>query len=111
MLLVTIEDLCKTDVIKYILSRSIITGELSKWSLALLELRLHYVPQKVIKGQILADHPCVDISTKIEMGIEIGYASLVPWTLQFDGSSTEESARAGIVITSPFGKKKYPFFF
>ena len=66
---------------------------------------------KVIKGQILtdflADHPCVYISSDVENGIEIGYISLDPWTLQFDGSITEESVGVRIVIISPFGKKTH----
>ena len=111
MLPVKVEIMCKMDVIKYMLSRPMITGKVAKWSLALLEFHLQYVPQKATKGQVLADfladHPCLDINSEILKGIKIGYVSLTPWTLQFDGSSTEDSAGAGIVLASPIGKKTH----
>ena len=31
--------------------------------------------------------------------------NIQPWVLKFDGSSTDKSAGAGVVITSPFGTK------
>ena len=81
------------------LSRPMITGKVAKWSLALLEFHLQYVPQKAKEGQVLADfladHHYLDINSEILKGIKIGYVSLTPWTLQFDGSSTEDSAGTG----------------
>ena len=49
MLPVTVEIMCKIDVIKYMLSRPIITSKIAKWTLALLEFHLKYMPQKVVK--------------------------------------------------------------
>ena len=37
------------------LSRPILHGRMGKWSLALVEFHLVYVPQKAIKGQALAN--------------------------------------------------------
>ena len=48
------------------LSRPILCGRMGKWSLALVEFHLVYVPQKEIKGQALADflanHPCDEVT-------------------------------------------------
>jgi hypothetical protein len=58
--------IAQTDVIKYMLSKPILSGRMCKWSLALVEFHLPYIPQKAVKGQalvdFLADHPCEDIS-------------------------------------------------
>ena len=57
--------IAQTDVIKFMLSKPILSGRMCKWSLALVEFHLLYVPQKVVKGQaladFLADHPCDDM--------------------------------------------------
>ena len=49
------------DLIKYMLTRPILRNQIGKWVLALSEFYLYYRPQKVVKGQalanILADHP------------------------------------------------------
>ena len=88
-----------------------ITGKVAKWSLALLEFHLQYILQKAKKGQVLADflanHSYLDLNSEILKGIKIGYVSLTPWMLQFNASSTEDYAGAGIVLTSPFGKKTH----
>ena len=55
----------QTDLIKYMLSRPLITGRFEKWSLALSEFTLVYFPHKSVKGQALAnflvDHPSLEI--------------------------------------------------
>jgi hypothetical protein len=75
--------IAQTDVIKYMLSRPILSGRICKWSLALVEFHLLYVPQKAIKGQtladFLADHPFEDVPHKAQ------YVALVPWKFYFDG--------------------------
>ncbi len=76
-----------------------------KCSLALVEFHLLYVPQKVVKGQaladFLADHPCDDMP-ELE---EAQYVALVPWKFYFDGSQAEKGAGVGIVFESPQGVK------
>ena len=53
------------DLMKYMLSRPLITGRVGKWSLALSEFTLVYFPHKLVKGQALAnflvDHPSLEI--------------------------------------------------
>jgi hypothetical protein len=60
--------IAQTDVIKYMLSKPILSGRMCKWSLALVEFHLLYVPQKAVKGQALADflvdHPCNNMLEK-----------------------------------------------
>ena len=62
-----------------------------------------------MKGQaladLLADHPSLDIIDENEIEIPICRVEIQPWIIKFDGSSTEKSAGAGVVITSPEGTK------
>ncbi|KAK9943091.1 hypothetical protein M0R45_008712 [Rubus argutus] len=101
----------KTDLIKYMLTRPIIRGRIGKWTMALSEFTFKYVPQKSIKGQALADflahHPSKEIEPMEEVEIKTIHA--VPmqnnfWMMHFDGSSTDTSAGAEIVIESPEGE-------
>ncbi|XP_050229570.1 uncharacterized protein LOC126678718 [Mercurialis annua] len=103
MLPVVVYVLAQTDIIKYILSRPYLRNRMGKWAVAMSEFTLVYVPQKAVKGQVLADflsdHPGVNIKE------EIGCMELHPWKLWFDGSRTEKGAGAGIVIISPSGAR------
>ncbi|XP_050238099.1 uncharacterized protein LOC126687583 [Mercurialis annua] len=67
------------------------------------EFTLVYVPQKAVKGQVLADflpdHPGIDVKEGI------GCMELHPWKLWFDGSRTEKGVGAGIVIVLPSGAR------
>ncbi|KAM1411305.1 hypothetical protein ACFXTO_024189 [Malus domestica] len=47
--------IAKTDVIKYMLSKPMLTGRIGKWILALSEFSVQYVPQWAVKGQAIAD--------------------------------------------------------
>ncbi|KAM1846160.1 hypothetical protein ACFX13_020365 [Malus domestica] len=47
--------IAKTDMIKYMLSKPMLTGRIGKWILVLSEFSFQYVPQKAIKGQAIAD--------------------------------------------------------
>ena len=66
-----------------------------------------YFPHKSIKGQalanFLADHPSLKIQPKRDVEFGIYEVERRPWILKFDGSSTEKSTGAGIVIISPKG--------
>ena len=60
-----------------------------------------------MKGQaltdFLADYPTQ--GTMEEEDLPVCEVNIQPWVLKFDGSSTDKSAGAGVVITSPFGTK------
>jgi hypothetical protein len=64
MLPTAVHVICKTDVLKYMKTRLIIHGRIGKWTVALSEYTLHYVPQRAVKGKALADflanHPCIE---------------------------------------------------
>ncbi|CAN6555140.1 unnamed protein product [Malus baccata var. baccata] len=47
--------IAKTDVIKYMLTKPMLTGRIGKWILALSEFSFQYVPQRAVKGQAIAD--------------------------------------------------------
>ncbi|OMO89495.1 Retrotransposon gag protein [Corchorus capsularis] len=92
-------DVCiiaKTDVVKYMLNQPFLRGCLGKWCLALSEFSFKYIPQKAVKGQaiadFLADHPCLDLGEEFEDSNFVMEVSLIPWELEFDGSSTANSA-------------------
>lgn len=79
--------------------------------MALSEFTFKYAAQKSIKGQTLADflahHPSKEIEPMEE--VEIGTIDAVSmqnnfWTMHFDGSSTNTSAGARVVIESPEGE-------
>jgi hypothetical protein len=47
--------ICKSDVIKHMLSAPVLKGRLGKWMFALSEFDIRYQPAKAVKGQALAD--------------------------------------------------------
>jgi len=90
--------ICKDDVVRYMLSMTIMSGRIGKWILALSEFDLHYESAKAVKGQIMADfvtRHCGMVNT----------LEIVPWTLFFDGPTCDQVAGIGIVLISPRGKK------
>ncbi|CAL9012725.1 unnamed protein product [Prunus brigantina] len=133
MLPYTIYIIAKTDLIKYMLTRPMLRGRIGKWTLALTEFAFRYVPQKAglicalvishaIKGQavadFLADHPGEEIENMDSLDIAnaalltrahtclnnpIYSVHLTPWKLYFDGSKTDITSGAGIVLEEPLG--------
>ena len=61
-------------------------------------------------GRYLDDHPSLEIGTKQSVELGIYGKEKEPWILKFDGSSTENSVGAGIVIISPREVKTTLFF-
>ncbi|KAM0978135.1 hypothetical protein ACFX2C_014140 [Malus domestica] len=123
--------IAKTNVIKYMLSKPMLTGRIGKWILALSEFSFQYVPQRAVKGQAIADFltkhqesqdEIINIQGTLEVtsvwippgkGIsgkeewvrqEIKRVTglwITPWRLYFDGSCTQKASGAGIVIIYP----------
>ncbi|KAM1933192.1 hypothetical protein ACFX15_017531 [Malus domestica] len=123
--------IAKIDVIKYMLSKPMLTGRIGKWILALSEFSFQYVPQRAVKGQAIADFlaehqesrdeiinipgtlevtnvwilPGKGISGKeewIQQEIRKGAGLWIThWKLYFDGSYTQKALGAEIVIVNP----------
>jgi hypothetical protein len=72
--------ICKSDVIKHMLSAPVLKGRLGKWMFALSEFDIRYQPAKAVKGQALADLVAERTST------DIAALSIRAWAMYFDGS-------------------------
>jgi hypothetical protein len=87
--------MCKDDVLKYMLSMSILSCRIGKWILELSEFDLCYESAKGVNRQIMADFITQHFNT----------VGIAPWTLFFDGSTCGEGAGIGFVLISPQGRK------
>jgi len=89
--------ICKSDVIKHMLSAPLLKGRLGKWMFALSEFDIRYQPAKAVKGQALADLIAERINT------DIAALSVRAWAMYFDGSACEAGCGIGILLVSPRG--------
>jgi hypothetical protein len=97
--------ICKSDIIKHMLSTPMLKGRLGKWMFALSEFDIRYQPAKAVKGQALADLVAERINTNIAT------LSVRSWAMYFDGSSCEDRCGIGILLVSPRGGGGNIFFF
>jgi hypothetical protein len=76
------------------------TGKIAKWANELSMYDIIYKPRTVIKAQALSDFvaKCTEIQTPPKE------RHLEYWTINFDGSVQLQSARAGILVTTPKGE-------
>ena len=93
---------CQTDVIKYMLHRPILSGRVGKWAYALIEYDLICEPLKSMKGQVVADF-IVQHSIDNDIHLDVGYVTLTPWKLHFDGSVCKSGCGVGVILISPNG--------
>ncbi|KAK1616950.1 hypothetical protein QYE76_022467 [Lolium multiflorum] len=89
--------ICKSDVIKHMLSAPVLKGRLGKWMFALSEFDIRYQPAKAVKGQALANL----IAERINTGVAA--LSVRAWTMFFDGSVCEDGCGIGMLLVSPRG--------
>ncbi|KAL5566044.1 hypothetical protein UlMin_029208 [Ulmus minor] len=81
------------------------SGRLAKWSIELGEFDIQFKPRTAIKGQALADF-IAEFTYTPEMSEKITTQTQnSQWKLYVDGSSTETSSGAGIILVSPDGFK------
>ncbi|KAL5554586.1 hypothetical protein UlMin_041987 [Ulmus minor] len=81
------------------------SGRLAKWSIELGEFDIQFKPQTAIKGQALADF-IAEFTYTPEMSEKLTTQTQnSQWKLYVDGSSTETSSGAGIILVSPDGVK------
>nr|XP_028946874.1 uncharacterized protein LOC114820421 [Malus domestica] len=93
--------IAKIDVIKYMLSKPMLIGRIGKWILALSELSFQHVPQRAIKGQAITDFLVEHQESQEEIIKKLSTSQELWRKLYFDGSCTQNAARAGIVIIDP----------
>jgi ribonuclease HI len=89
--------ICKSDVIKHMLTAPVLKGRLGKWMFTLSEFDIRYQPVKVVKGQELADLIAERINTNIAT------LTVRAWVMYFDGSACEDGCGIGILPVSPQG--------
>ncbi|KAK1669736.1 hypothetical protein QYE76_057895 [Lolium multiflorum] len=91
--------ICKSDVIKHMLSAPVLKGRLGKWMFALSEFDIRYQPAKAVKGQALADLIAERINT------DVAALSVRAWAMFFDGSVCEDGCGIGVLLVSPRGQR------
>jgi hypothetical protein len=89
--------ICKSDVIKLMLSAPVLKGRLEKWMFALSEFDIQYQPMKAVKGQAL-----VDLITEI-INTNVTTLFVRAWAMYFDRSACEDRCGIGILLVSPQG--------
>ncbi|XP_062011420.1 uncharacterized protein LOC133728012 [Rosa rugosa] len=106
----------KTDLVRYLLTKLVLSGRLARWLLQLSEFDIVCTTPRAIKGQAVIDMITLfpeeggfDVSHDI-LGELPGMTAVVeeeePWTLHFDGSATANGGGAGIVLVDPKGHAK-----
>jgi hypothetical protein len=87
--------ICKSDVIKHMLTAPVLKGWLRKCMFALSEFDIWYQPMKAVKGQALADLIAERINTNIAT------LSVHASAMYFDGSACEDGCGIGVLLVSP----------
>ncbi|KAL0449371.1 UNVERIFIED_CONTAM: hypothetical protein Slati_1493500 [Sesamum latifolium] len=101
----------KANPLKYVMTKPVFSDRIARWYLQLQQFEITYVPQKAIKGQVLADfladHPMPaewelsdDLPDEDVLMVEI----TPPWKMYFDGASHKEGAGAGVVFVTSEGE-------
>ncbi|KAK4389710.1 Transposon Tf2-12 polyprotein [Sesamum angolense] len=101
----------KANPLKYVMAKPVLSDRHARWYLQLQQFEIIYVPQKAVKGQVLADfladHPMPaewelsdDLPDEDVLVIEV----TPPWKMYFDGASHKEGAGAGVVFVTSEGE-------
>ncbi|KAK4394168.1 Retrovirus-related Pol polyprotein from transposon.6 [Sesamum angolense] len=105
------------DLRKYVMAKPVLSDRLVRWYLQLQQFEITYVPQKAVKGQVLADfladHPMPaewalsdDLLDEDVLVIEVTPS----WKMYFDGACQKEGVGAGVVFVT-LEAKVQPFSF
>ncbi|KAL0317360.1 UNVERIFIED_CONTAM: hypothetical protein Sangu_2150300 [Sesamum angustifolium] len=101
----------KANPLKYDMAKPVLSDRLVRWYLQLQQFEITYIPQKAVKGQVLADflsdHPMPaewelsdDLPDEDILVIEV----TLPWKMYFDGASHKEGDGAGVVFVTSEGE-------
>ncbi|KAL5573490.1 hypothetical protein UlMin_023087 [Ulmus minor] len=91
--------------LKQVFQKPEASGRLAKWSIELGEFDIQFKPRTAIKGQALADFIAEFTYTPEMLEKLTTQTQNSQWKLYVDGSSTETSSGAGIILVSPDGVK------
>ncbi|KAF7842062.1 reverse transcriptase [Senna tora] len=103
----------KSDPIRFLLKRPILSGRLTRWTLIIGEFDITPVLPRAIRSQALADllalfpsgnHEPIDDNLPGEFPEVAMCEEGRLWELHFDGSPSQPEGGAGIVLTNPEGK-------
>jgi len=99
----------KANSLRYILSKPLLSGRLTKWAMLLSPFDIKFMPQMEVKGQLtgncLAAHPCPDNGELSDNLVDDGIMLIETksWQLYFDGVARSRGAGVGIVFVTPSG--------
>ncbi|GAA0183011.1 hypothetical protein LIER_30502 [Lithospermum erythrorhizon] len=95
----------KANPIKYVMSKPVLSDRLARWYLQIQEFEIIYVPQKAVKGQVLADfladHPIPaewELSDELPDEDVMMIKILPPWKMFFDCAACREGTGAGVIF-------------
>ncbi|KAL0349639.1 UNVERIFIED_CONTAM: Transposon Tf2-12 polyprotein [Sesamum radiatum] len=101
----------KANPSKYVMAKPVLSDRLARWYLQLQQFEIKYVPQKAVKGKVLADfladHP---MPAEWELSDELPDEDVLvievtpPWKMYFDGALHKEGADAGVVFVTSEGE-------
>ncbi|KAI3453509.1 hypothetical protein Pfo_010172 [Paulownia fortunei] len=106
----TIRLILKANSLKYVMTRPILSDRLARWYLQLQQFEIIYIPQKVVKGQVLADfladHP-IPVEWELSDDLpneDVLVIEITPWKMYFDGASHKRGAGAGVIFITSDGE-------
>ncbi|XP_071924819.1 uncharacterized protein [Coffea arabica] len=93
--------------LRQILTKSEVSGRITKWAVELAEHDIGYQPRTAIKAQVLADFLAEGASLSMAEPSSLSKDILPeePWVLFVDGISSKEGSGAGLLLTSPIGEE------
>ncbi|XP_021825361.1 uncharacterized protein LOC110766353 [Prunus avium] len=103
----------KSDPVRYLLTRPVLSGCLARWLLQLSEFDITCTTPRAIEGQAVIDMLLYFLKKKDRffrevLGELLETVAVVTeeelWTLYFDGSSTSNGGGAGVVLINPEGQ-------
>ncbi|KAK4394189.1 hypothetical protein Sango_1889700 [Sesamum angolense] len=93
------------------MAKPILSDKLPRWYLQPQQFEITYVPQKAIKGQVLADfladHPMPvewELSDNLPDEDVLVIEVTLPWKMHFDGALNKEGVGAGVVFVTSEGE-------